>query len=88
MEHVSGDTHLEFKPMLFPTVLLDPRIHVFHQGVPLHQHVGEGGAGEDADDLGAHRRQILQAASEDIVYGLLIHSGRLDSIFFWSAVIH
>ena len=37
--------------MLFPAVLLDLGVDVLHQGVPLHQHVGEGGAGEDPHHL-------------------------------------
>ena len=59
--------------MLFPAVFFDFRIDVLHEGVPLHQHVREGGAGEDPHDLGADRRQTLQAPREDLVHSLLIH---------------
>jgi len=37
--------------MLLPTILFDFRIDVLHEGVPLHQHVSEGGAGEDPHHL-------------------------------------
>ena len=37
--------------MFLPAVLLDLGVDVLHQGVPLHQHVGEGGAGEDPHHL-------------------------------------
>ena len=43
--------HLVLQPVLLPAVLLDLGIHVLHQGVPLHQHVREGGAREDPDNL-------------------------------------
>ena len=37
--------------MLLSAVLLDLGVDVLHQCVPLHQHVGEGGAGEDPHNL-------------------------------------
>ena len=37
--------------MLLSAVLLDLGVDVLHQRVPLHQHVGEGGACEDAHHL-------------------------------------
>ena len=37
--------------MLFSAVLLDLGIDVLHEGVPLHQHVREGGAREDPHHL-------------------------------------
>ena len=40
--------------MLLTAVLLDLRIDIFHQRVPLHQHVGEGGTGEDTHHLGGN----------------------------------
>ena len=43
--------HLVLQPVLLPAVLLDLGVHVLHQGVPLHQHVREGGAREDPDNL-------------------------------------
>ena len=44
--------YLELQPMLFLAVFLYLWIHPLHQGVSLHQHVCEGGACEDADNLG------------------------------------
>ena len=43
--------HLVLEAVFLATVLLDLRVDVLHQRVPLHQHVGEGGAGEDSDNL-------------------------------------
>ena len=43
--------HLVLQPVLLPAVLLDLGVDILHQRVPLHQHVGEGGAGEDSHDL-------------------------------------
>ena len=37
--------------MLLSAVLLDLGVDVLHQRVPLHQHVGEGGAGENPHNL-------------------------------------
>ena len=37
--------------MLLSAVLLDLGVDPLHQGVALHQHVGEGGAGEDPHNL-------------------------------------
>jgi hypothetical protein len=42
---------LIFEAMFFSAVLLDLGIDVLHKGVPLHQHVSEGGAGEDSHHL-------------------------------------
>ena len=38
--------------MLLTAILLDLGVDVFHQRVPLHQHVSEGGTGEDTHHLG------------------------------------
>ena len=43
--------YLVLKPMFLPAVLLDLGVDVLHQRVPLHQHVGEGGACKDAHHL-------------------------------------
>ena len=43
--------YLVLKPMFLPAVLLDLGVDVLHQGVPLHQHVREGGAREDPHNL-------------------------------------
>ena len=43
--------HLVLQPVLLPAVLLDLGVDILHQGVPLHQHVSEGGAREDSDNL-------------------------------------
>ena len=72
--------HLELQPVLLAAVLLDLRIDVLHQGVSLHQHVRKGGAGEDADDLGADRGQLLQAPREDAVHRLLVHDDDFPSL--------
>ena len=37
--------------MFLSAIFLDLGVHVLHQGVPLHQHVREGGAREDPDNL-------------------------------------
>ena len=58
--------------MFFFAVFLDLGVDPLHQGVPLHQHVSEGGAGEDPDHLGAERRQVLQTAGEYLVHSVLI----------------
>ena len=36
------DSNLELYAVALPAILLDPRVDKLHQGVPLHQHVGEG----------------------------------------------
>ena len=61
--------------MFLFAVFLDLGIHPLHQGVPLHQHVSEGGAREDPDNLGAERGQVFQTAGEYFVHRFLI-SGR------------
>ena len=43
--------HLELQSMLLLAVVLDLGVHPLHQGVPLHQHVSEGRACEDPDNL-------------------------------------
>ena len=43
--------HLVLETMFFSTVLLDLGVDILHQGVPLHQHVREGRAREDPDNL-------------------------------------
>ena len=43
--------HLVLEAVFLTTVLLDLRVDVLHQGVPLHQHVSECGAGEDSHHL-------------------------------------
>ena len=43
--------HLVLQPMFLPTILLDLRVDIFHQSVPLHQHVRESRAGEDPHHL-------------------------------------
>ena len=43
--------HLVLKPVLLPTILLDLGVDILHQGVPLHQHVSKGRAGEDSHNL-------------------------------------
>ena len=43
--------HLILKAVFFSTVLLDLGVDILHQGVPLHQHVREGRAREDPDNL-------------------------------------
>ena len=58
--------------MFLPAVLLYLGIDPLHQSVPLHQHVGEGGAGEDPDHLGAGRRQVVQTARKDPINDLFV----------------
>ena len=43
--------HLILQTMFLPTVFLDLGVDILHQGVPFHQHVSEGRACEDPDDL-------------------------------------
>ena len=43
--------------MLLTAILLDLGVDVFHQRVPLHQHVSEGGAGEDAHHLATNKKR-------------------------------
>ena len=43
--------HLVLEAVFLTTVLLDLRVDVLHQSVPLHQHVSEGRACEDPDNL-------------------------------------
>ena len=43
--------HLVLEAVFLTTVLLDLRVDVLHQRVPLHQHVSERGAGEDSHHL-------------------------------------
>ena len=43
--------HLELQSMLLLAVVLDLGVHPLHQGVPLHQHVSEGGTGENSHHL-------------------------------------
>ena len=45
--------NLVLQPVLLTAVLLDLGVDVLHQRVPLHQHVSEGGTGEDTHHLGA-----------------------------------
>ena len=46
--------------MLFPAVLLDLRVDVLHQAVPLHQHVRERGTCEDPHNLpGVHATRVI-----------------------------
>ena len=68
-------TNLKLQPMFLFAVFLYLGIHPLHQSVPLHQHVCEGGAREDPDNLGAERGQVLQTAGEYFVHCFLI-SGR------------
>ena len=65
-------SYLKLQAMLLSTILLDLWIDPLHQSVPLHQHVGEGGAGEDTDDLGAEGRKVIDTSSEDAVNHSLI----------------
>ena len=58
--------------MLLLTVVLDLGVDPLHQGVPLHQHVSEGGAGEDPHNFGAERRQVLETARKYFVHSLLV----------------
>ena len=43
--------HLELQSMLLLAVVLDLGVHPLHQGVPLHQHVSEGGTSENSHHL-------------------------------------
>ncbi len=47
-------SYLIFKAMFLPAIFFDLGIDVLHEGVPLHQHVCEGGAGEDPHHLCSH----------------------------------
>ena len=58
--------HLVLQPVLLPAVLLDLRVDVLHQGVPLHQHVGEGGAGEDPHNLHIVINQLLHCRKFEV----------------------
>ena len=62
-------------------VHLDLGVDPLHQGVPLHQHVSEGGAREDPDHLGAQSRQIVKAAGEYFVNLFLIFGSHIFSVF-------
>ena len=42
---------LVLQSVLLTTILLDLGVDIFHQCVPLHQHVSEGGTGEDTNHL-------------------------------------
>ena len=75
-----GKSNLEFQSMLLFTVFLYLWVHPLHQGVPLHQHVGEGGAGEDAHHLGAERGQVLQTPGEDLVHRILVPGRHVMSL--------
>ena len=48
--------NLVLQPMLLAAVLLDLGVDVLHQSVPLHQHVREGGTGEDTHHLGTNKK--------------------------------
>jgi hypothetical protein len=53
-EGEAGDSvlfYLIFKAMFLPAIFFDLGIDVLHEGIPLHQHVCEGGAGEDPHHL-------------------------------------
>ena len=43
---------LVLQSVLLTTILLDLGVDIFHQRVPLHQHVSERGTGEDTHHLG------------------------------------
>ena len=43
--------NLVLQSVLLTTILLDLGVDIFHQRVPLHQHVSEGGTGEDTHHL-------------------------------------
>ena len=58
--------------MFFSTVCFQFWVDKLHQGVPLHQHVSEGGAGEDPHNFGAERRQVLETAGKYFVHSLLV----------------
>ena len=75
-----GKSNLEFQSMLLFAVFLYLWVHPLHQGVPLHQHVGEGGAGEDAHHLGAERGQVLQTPGEDLVHSILVPGRHVMSL--------
>jgi hypothetical protein len=47
-------SYLIFKAVFLPAIFFDLGIDVLHEGVPLHQHVCEGGAGEDSHHLSSH----------------------------------
>jgi hypothetical protein len=47
-------SYLIFKAMFLPAIFFDLGIDVLNEGVPLHQHVCEGGAGEDPYHLCSH----------------------------------
>ena len=59
--------HLVLEAVFLATVLLDLRVDVLHQGVPLHQHVREGRAGEDSH----HLVGIFISFAKSIVVALL-----------------
>ena len=71
-------SYLKLQAMLLSTILLDLWIDPLHQRVPLHQHVGEGGAGEDTDDLGAEGREVVDTSSEDAVNQSLISCRHIE----------
>ena len=58
--------------MFLPAVFLYFGIDPLHESVPLHEHVSEGGAGEDPNHLGAEGREVVQAPREDVVHNDLI----------------
>ena len=69
--------HLVLQPVLLPAVLLDLRVDVLHQGVPLHQHVGEGGAGEDPHNLQDKFHLLLTGKlSNNFFFGCFIEKNR------------
>ena len=47
--------NLVLQSVLLTAILLDLGVDVFHQRVPLHQHVSEGGTGEDTHHLGSNQ---------------------------------
>jgi hypothetical protein len=55
----SALSYLIFKAMFLPAIFFDLGIDVLHEGVPLHQHVCEGGAGEDPHHLSTVIGQII-----------------------------
>jgi hypothetical protein len=56
-----------------PAVGLEPGVDVLHERVPLHEHVREGGAGEDPHHPGGEGRQALQPTSIDPIQHPFLH---------------
>ena len=76
--------------MFFSTIFFNLWIDIFHQCVPLHQHIRESRAGKNTDNFWAYRRKIGQVTIKYFINGFFIHDGyeeqnSSDKSIHWSS---